>query len=231
MREEENTTILNELSCHFRVETLDPNPTRLTFVSSRVNPMILGDMGLDISSTICPLCNSVEEDVNHLFFGCSVAANVWKKTRDWWKVQIPVIDSGIQLTQAMEKGAQNRWFQVMVFALLNALSALRNKVIFKNVKRMRKRFSDKEESLKTVIAMLEAETGPTTMEVIRYFKARGFGIKCPVLVDINVPEGLNHFFVQTQGKQEAVAYYFLGVSTFTERKRKTRYNREDERQE
>ncbi|KAL4575038.1 hypothetical protein LXL04_021878 [Taraxacum kok-saghyz] len=29
---------LNELSCHFRVETLDPNPTRLTFVSSRVNP-------------------------------------------------------------------------------------------------------------------------------------------------------------------------------------------------
>ncbi|KAL4565708.1 hypothetical protein LXL04_029811 [Taraxacum kok-saghyz] len=27
---------LNELSCHFRVETLDPNPTRLTFVSSRI---------------------------------------------------------------------------------------------------------------------------------------------------------------------------------------------------
>ena len=41
--------------------------------------------------------------------------------------------------------------------------------------------------------------------------------------------GINIDMVKIR-KQEAVAYYFLGVSTFTERKRKTRYNREDERQ-
>ncbi|KAL4553981.1 hypothetical protein LXL04_039898 [Taraxacum kok-saghyz] len=45
---------LNELSCHFRVETLDPNPTRLTFVSSRVNPLtvILGCYVLDYGAIV-----------------------------------------------------------------------------------------------------------------------------------------------------------------------------------
>nr|GEU35318.1 RNA-directed DNA polymerase, eukaryota [Tanacetum cinerariifolium] len=62
---------------------LDKLPTRLN----------LSLRGVEISSIMCPLCNSSVESASHLFFTCHVARLIWKKVLKWWDLDENMIDS------------------------------------------------------------------------------------------------------------------------------------------
>nr|GEU96828.1 hypothetical protein [Tanacetum cinerariifolium] len=62
---------------------LDKLPTRLN----------LSLRGVEISSIMCPLCNSSVESASHLFFTCHVACLIWKKVLRWWDLDKNMIDS------------------------------------------------------------------------------------------------------------------------------------------
>ncbi|XP_071714912.1 uncharacterized protein [Rutidosis leptorrhynchoides] len=39
--------------------------------------------GVDIGDLQCPSCNLVVEDLNHIFFGCDIASQVWSYVANW----------------------------------------------------------------------------------------------------------------------------------------------------
>ena len=53
---------------------LDRLPTRMN----------LAKRGVQIYSMMCPLCNNVEEDSSHLFFGCDMAMDISRLVCRWW---------------------------------------------------------------------------------------------------------------------------------------------------
>nr|GEZ12964.1 RNA-directed DNA polymerase, eukaryota [Tanacetum cinerariifolium] len=63
---------------------------RLDKLPSRLN---LSLRGVEISSIMCPLCNSSVETASHLFFTCHVACLIWKKVLRWWDLDENMIDS------------------------------------------------------------------------------------------------------------------------------------------
>ena len=46
--------------------------------------------GLEIPSTVCPVCNEGVESTEHLFFSCSVASSIMDKVLGWWGFRIAV---------------------------------------------------------------------------------------------------------------------------------------------
>ena len=49
----------------------------------------LSNMGIDIPCTVCPLCETKEKDISHLFADCPVSAKMWARFGDWWEIEIP----------------------------------------------------------------------------------------------------------------------------------------------
>nr|GEW22974.1 RNA-directed DNA polymerase, eukaryota [Tanacetum cinerariifolium] len=49
--------------------------------------------GMDIDSTLCPLCNSMAESSRHLFFSCNFIRDIMLKINRWWEVDHREIDS------------------------------------------------------------------------------------------------------------------------------------------
>jgi len=43
-----------------------------------------------LQDTLCSLCQSHEEDEDHLFFGSELATEVWKPMLDWWRMKLNV---------------------------------------------------------------------------------------------------------------------------------------------
>ncbi|KAJ0548809.1 putative reverse transcriptase zinc-binding domain-containing protein [Helianthus annuus] len=41
---------------------------------------------INIGDSVCPLCNSEEETVEHVFNACFIAANVWNGISSWCKI-------------------------------------------------------------------------------------------------------------------------------------------------
>lgn len=56
--------------------SLDRLPTRKNLVAR----------GVQITDLRCPICDSQEEDVSHLFFSCCMANNVCKLVCRWWNI-------------------------------------------------------------------------------------------------------------------------------------------------
>nr|GEX02625.1 RNA-directed DNA polymerase, eukaryota [Tanacetum cinerariifolium] len=48
---------------------------------------------INVSSLLCPICNLVPEDSSHLFFGCSMAKEVFKLVCRWWQVDFHSLNS------------------------------------------------------------------------------------------------------------------------------------------
>ncbi|GJY15773.1 RNA-directed DNA polymerase, eukaryota [Tanacetum coccineum] len=63
--------------------SLDRLPTQLN----------LSLRGLDIPSIIFPMCNDVVEEVDHVFFGCDLACDVWRLARRWTNLDMPSFSS------------------------------------------------------------------------------------------------------------------------------------------
>ena len=54
--------------------------------------------------TTCALCGTASEDMDHLFFGCSWAIDLWQKIKVWWPPTILTtgIDSMLHHLQKLE---------------------------------------------------------------------------------------------------------------------------------
>ncbi|GKD20495.1 RNA-directed DNA polymerase, eukaryota, reverse transcriptase zinc-binding domain protein, partial [Tanacetum coccineum] len=62
---------------------LDRLPTRLN----------LSLRGIEIPSIECPICNSGMESIDHIFFDCEVASNIWCMVRVWTDIDMPSFSS------------------------------------------------------------------------------------------------------------------------------------------
>ncbi|GKD78323.1 RNA-directed DNA polymerase, eukaryota, reverse transcriptase zinc-binding domain protein, partial [Tanacetum coccineum] len=51
----------------------------------------LSSLGLDIHSIMCPTCNEQVEFLNHVFFSCGTASNVWRLICIWSDSKIPIL--------------------------------------------------------------------------------------------------------------------------------------------
>ena len=60
---------------------------KLNKLPSRVN---LDRRGIDVISLICPSCQGDIETVNHTFFNCSLAKDLWSLFAKWWDLDIPI---------------------------------------------------------------------------------------------------------------------------------------------
>ena len=98
----------------------------------------LCDMGMDIPSTICPLCDTLEEDITHLFFDCSKVADLWQNFSVWWSENVPRVSRAEDLfvwtwqTKRSEKDC--RILQVAIIAVLYSIWRVRNGVVFEKKK-------------------------------------------------------------------------------------------------
>ncbi|GJV81031.1 RNA-directed DNA polymerase, eukaryota, reverse transcriptase zinc-binding domain protein [Tanacetum coccineum] len=54
---------------------------------SRVN---LDRKGIDVGSILCPICQLDVETINHIFFSCDMALDLWAKLARWWDLDIPM---------------------------------------------------------------------------------------------------------------------------------------------
>ncbi|GKD86056.1 RNA-directed DNA polymerase, eukaryota, partial [Tanacetum coccineum] len=45
---------------------------------------------MDIGSVLCPTCQSDVETVNHIFFNCDLAKDLWALLAKWWEMDIPI---------------------------------------------------------------------------------------------------------------------------------------------
>ncbi|GJS65283.1 putative RNA-directed DNA polymerase, eukaryota, reverse transcriptase zinc-binding domain protein [Tanacetum coccineum] len=54
---------------------------------TRVN---LERKGIDVDSTLCPICGEDVETVNHIFFSCEMAKDLWALLARWWSLDIPI---------------------------------------------------------------------------------------------------------------------------------------------
>nr|GEW21735.1 hypothetical protein [Tanacetum cinerariifolium] len=55
-------------------------------LASRTNPAM---RGIDIPSTLCPLCESDEESIEHCLIFCSRVLPIWRKVWSWWQLDPP----------------------------------------------------------------------------------------------------------------------------------------------
>ncbi|GKA45251.1 RNA-directed DNA polymerase, eukaryota, reverse transcriptase zinc-binding domain protein [Tanacetum coccineum] len=62
----------------------------LNKIPSRVN---LDRKGIDVGSVLCPICQDDVEMVNHVFFSCDMAKDLWALMARWWNLDIPVFDN------------------------------------------------------------------------------------------------------------------------------------------
>nr|GEX59921.1 putative RNA-directed DNA polymerase, eukaryota, reverse transcriptase zinc-binding domain protein [Tanacetum cinerariifolium] len=49
--------------------------------------------GVQVQSSLCPLCNTLQEDTSHLFFSCDVASAISRRICRWWNVSWGPADS------------------------------------------------------------------------------------------------------------------------------------------
>ncbi|GJW48597.1 putative RNA-directed DNA polymerase, eukaryota, reverse transcriptase zinc-binding domain protein [Tanacetum coccineum] len=59
----------------------------LNKLPTRVN---LDRKGIDIGSILCPTCQGDVETVNHTFFNCVLAKDLWTLMAKWWELDIPI---------------------------------------------------------------------------------------------------------------------------------------------
>ncbi|GJT62419.1 RNA-directed DNA polymerase, eukaryota, reverse transcriptase zinc-binding domain protein [Tanacetum coccineum] len=66
---------------------------KLNKLPSRVN---LDRRGIVVDSILCPICHGDFETVNHCFFNCVFAKDVWSLLAKWWELYIPVCDNIVE---------------------------------------------------------------------------------------------------------------------------------------
>nr|GEZ12956.1 hypothetical protein [Tanacetum cinerariifolium] len=51
---------------------------------------------IDVGSLLCPICLEDLETVNHIFFSCNMAKDLWSLFANWWEIDIPVCANAME---------------------------------------------------------------------------------------------------------------------------------------
>ena len=91
---------------------------------------ILDGMGIDLHSSLCPLCEEEVESVDHALWSCKRVQELWTVMFKWWAKDISLVLS----LQSLISKDQNLW-QATVCSFVYLIWSHRNQVIFKRSKR------------------------------------------------------------------------------------------------
>ncbi|GJT78359.1 putative RNA-directed DNA polymerase, eukaryota, reverse transcriptase zinc-binding domain protein [Tanacetum coccineum] len=90
--------------------------------------------GIDLNSTLCPVCDEDIETEEHLFNSCKVVKDTWSKVLVWWKintVSISSLSDAINLADKVNiRGNLKAFFDVVVQTTLWVLWRFRNETCF-----------------------------------------------------------------------------------------------------
>ncbi|XP_071687853.1 uncharacterized protein [Rutidosis leptorrhynchoides] len=98
---------------------------------------LISAKGIEIHSIVCPVCNIGVETSDHLFFGCTLALDLWRRLRMWLNYAMPTFSSwdtfilwieGVHLSNIQKKRVT-----ASVVTLLWAMWRYRNGVVFNDV--------------------------------------------------------------------------------------------------
>ena len=104
---------------------------RLNRLPSLVN---LDRRGVDLDSLLCPICGGDVETVNHLFFSCPMAMDLWSLLARWWGMDIPFMstmeDWYIWVDNVKCRSVVKRCLAMVGLVTCWAIWCFRNKVLF-----------------------------------------------------------------------------------------------------
>ncbi|GKB49550.1 RNA-directed DNA polymerase, eukaryota, reverse transcriptase zinc-binding domain protein [Tanacetum coccineum] len=105
----------------------------LNKLPSRVN---LDRRGIDVNSILCPICQMDIETINHIFFSCDMALDLWAKLARWWDLDIPICANifewldWIGTSQLLNKVKD--YLEGVGGTLMWSIWSFRNRLIFSN---------------------------------------------------------------------------------------------------
>lgn len=89
--------------------------------------------GIDLHSSLCPVCDEHIETSKHLFIDCSIASQLWKLVCYWWGFHDYPKDVCGLITWADSvdlNGSAKIWFDVVVQSTTWIILRYRNKICF-----------------------------------------------------------------------------------------------------
>lgn len=93
--------------------------------------------GIQVNLNCC-LCERGIENVDHLFFGCQFAAEIWNKLANWCgvkrKAKVWRLEQGYLLTQCKAQTGSQKLYRLLVTVVVNLVWRERNRRIFQEVK-------------------------------------------------------------------------------------------------
>ncbi|XP_071739127.1 uncharacterized protein [Rutidosis leptorrhynchoides] len=92
----------------------------------------LSAKGIDISSIVCPVCNNGIENVDHLFFSCSVAKEIWIKIRVWLNCNMPSFGSWESFLSWIEGSFSNNVVLFAVKKKMNNTTSKDTRAVYKS---------------------------------------------------------------------------------------------------
>lgn len=94
--------------------------------------------GIDIDSTLCPICSNHSEDVNHLFFGCDLTLEIWQRIRVWIDMNISYFSNVTYMFQWIDSHMvvqlKQKVLKSVFSTLLWVLWYYRNTIVFRHQK-------------------------------------------------------------------------------------------------
>ncbi|KAL4568398.1 hypothetical protein LXL04_024009 [Taraxacum kok-saghyz] len=94
----------------------------------------LNARGVPLDNIMCAVCAAVPDQVSHLFFGCSIAMDLWEKVRRWCQIHIPIFSTLEEVWDWIDvhQGFSNHKvvLEVLIGSLLWIIWTYRNATIF-----------------------------------------------------------------------------------------------------
>ncbi|KAL4563958.1 hypothetical protein LXL04_028007 [Taraxacum kok-saghyz] len=94
--------------------------------------------GIDCGSIRCGVCDDDLETVNHLFFSCEMAVDLWTKVVKWWDIDIPLCSTMREWATWMHgvriRDGAKRCLEAVCLTTMWVIWMYRNKFLFDPVK-------------------------------------------------------------------------------------------------
>lgn len=92
--------------------------------------------GVDLDNALCLFCNLEVESVNHLFFSCSWAKELWSKIGNWWSFSFhdfSSMESSLNgIDNALIKYPLRKFLEAIVMVTCYSIWCFRNRYVFDN---------------------------------------------------------------------------------------------------
>lgn len=93
-------------------------------------------LGSFLGSSLCSLCKSHNETLNHLFWECNLSKSCWRSVLDWWGLSNKNVFSNVTemwgSSRWFKEGTMKKLWHLILVATVWTIWLKRNEVIFKN---------------------------------------------------------------------------------------------------